>query len=58
MLGFDTMSGMVQEKAMPARIPVPIAEAPIIPATEANSASTDLKKTNQSKNKIIKISFE
>ena len=44
MLGLDTMSGMVQENAMPARMPVPMAEAPIMPATEANSASTDLKK--------------
>ena len=37
------MRGMAQEKRIPARMPVPIAEAPIMPATEANSASTDLK---------------
>ena len=46
MLGWDTMRGMAQEKRIPARIPVPIAEAPIIPATEANSASTDLEKVS------------
>ena len=39
------MRGMAQEKRIPARMPVPIAEAPIMPATEANSASTDLKKS-------------
>ena len=40
MAGWETMVGMRQEAVTPARIPVPTAAAPIIPATLENSGST------------------
>ena len=49
------MSGIKQEIVMPAKIPVPMAAAPIIPATPACSRSTLLQLKNVKHKSLVVI---